>query len=163
MGKNKVKTLCPVCGNYYFVPLTDEEIAMGMKPEDDFCTSCGWRYDEKQLVDFDLATELNSQSINERKEWFEKQVEINPKFNYLESIQEVPIPHKCPICGKYEFAQEISYDICPFCGWEDSGFDDIDHRDEPFNIDGKTFNQYKKEYDEIISKNPNYKWKNQFK
>lgn len=28
-------------------------------------------------------------------------------------------PHKCPICGQYEFPEEGSFDICEVCGWED--------------------------------------------
>lgn len=28
-------------------------------------------------------------------------------------------PHKCPICGAYEFPYEHSFDICEVCGWED--------------------------------------------
>lgn len=24
----------------------------------------------------------------------------------------------CPVCGKYRFAEEADYDICPVCGWE---------------------------------------------
>lgn len=27
--------------------------------------------------------------------------------------------HLCPVCGKYEFEEEGSYDICEVCGWED--------------------------------------------
>ena len=26
---------------------------------------------------------------------------------------------KCPVCGKYEFEEYGSFDICPFCKWED--------------------------------------------
>lgn len=27
--------------------------------------------------------------------------------------------HSCPCCGKYEFSEEGSYEICPVCNWED--------------------------------------------
>jgi len=27
-----------------------------------------------------------------------------------------PTPHKCHVCGEYEFADELSSDICPVCG-----------------------------------------------
>ena len=27
--------------------------------------------------------------------------------------------HKCPVCGKYEFEEQGSFDICEICNWED--------------------------------------------
>ena len=27
--------------------------------------------------------------------------------------------HSCPVCGKYEFEERDSFDMCPFCGWFD--------------------------------------------
>ena len=27
--------------------------------------------------------------------------------------------HLCPVCGKYEFEEQGSFDICDVCGWED--------------------------------------------
>lgn len=41
--------------------------------------------------------------------------------------------HKCPVCGKYEFSREDSYEICPFCQWEDEqlGIDEPDERSGP--------------------------------
>lgn len=28
-------------------------------------------------------------------------------------------PHKCPVCGKYEFEGYGSFDVCDVCNWED--------------------------------------------
>lgn len=27
--------------------------------------------------------------------------------------------HSCPCCGKYDFSEGGSYEICPVCNWED--------------------------------------------
>lgn len=35
--------------------------------------------------------------------------------------------HKCPVCGRYEFPDIDSYDVCDVCGWED----DIVQEDDP--------------------------------
>ena len=160
MGKyNKLKKkLCPICGEYYFTELSEEEKKRGLLSSDEFCTVCGWRYDEIQLKDQKLVTDINKMSFEEYKKWYDEKRKENPNYNFLESTKSPSKPHKCPICGKYDFKDEISYDICPYCGWEDSGFDEIGHRDEPFNMFGKTFNMFKKEYEELIKKNPNYKW-----
>jgi len=34
---------------------------------------------------------------------------------------------ECPVCGKYNFAEENSFDICPICGWENDGVQADDH------------------------------------
>lgn len=34
---------------------------------------------------------------------------------------------KCPVCGKYEFPEKDSFNICPICGWEDDGVQNDDH------------------------------------
>lgn len=160
MGRNKLKKhLCPICGEYYFVELSQEEIEAGEKMKDDFCTVCGWHYVEEQEKNHTLVTEINKMSFDDYKKWYNNKIKENPNYNYLEENSPADEPHMCPICGKYEFHDELSYDICPYCGWEDNGFDDINHRDEPFNIYGKTFNQYKKEYEKMIRDDPNYKWK----
>lgn len=39
-------------------------------------------------------------------------------------------PHKCPVCGKYEFPHMNSFDICPVCGWEDDGVQEDDPDEE---------------------------------
>ncbi|MDE6208223.1 MAG: hypothetical protein K2M73_00940 [Lachnospiraceae bacterium] len=34
---------------------------------------------------------------------------------------------ECPVCGKHEFPEENSFDICPICGWENDGVQADDH------------------------------------
>ena len=34
---------------------------------------------------------------------------------------------KCPVCDKTEFDEYSSFDICPFCKWEDDGLQENDH------------------------------------
>ena len=67
----------------------------------------------------------------------------------------VPTPHRCPVCGKYEFADKCCYDICPHCGWEDDGTDD----DTPIlGANDLRFSDYKKRYERYIQENPAYRW-----
>ena len=40
--------------------------------------------------------------------------------------------HRCPVCGEYEFEGTNSYDICPYCNWEDNEFQE----EEPDNNGG---------------------------
>ena len=40
------------------------------------------------------------------------------KYNGM-SEEEYFSPHKCPVCGKFEFPTHGSFDICDVCGWED--------------------------------------------
>lgn len=34
---------------------------------------------------------------------------------------------ECPVCGRHNFSEENSFDICPICGWEDDGVQAGDH------------------------------------
>jgi hypothetical protein len=61
-------------------------------------------------------------------------------------------PHKCPICGKFEFDRRFSYDICPYCGWEDDSRDDTD--DEESGANANTIGDYRKLYEEGKTETP---------
>lgn len=143
---------CPVCKKFYFTDLQE-----GDTEDDIFCTECGWGYDLSQVKDPNLKNGRNEMSLNEYKAWYKQQIKQNPKYRYFDQLIPDPVPHKCPICGKYEFEDESSFDICPYCGWEDDGL----QNDEPDYSGGAnelSLNQYKKKYEEKIKEDPNYKW-----
>lgn len=45
------------------------------------------------------------------------------------SREEYSKPHKCPVCGQYEFPTHGSFDFCEVCGWQD---DAVQEEDEEF-------------------------------
>ena len=52
--------------------------------------------------------------------------------------------HSCPVCGKYEFEERDSFDMCPVCGW----FDDNLQLIEP-DLSGRNklcLNEYRKKW-----------------
>lgn len=55
-------------------------------------------------------------------------------------------PHKCPVCGKYEFDSWNSYDICPECGWEDDSMQE-EAPDDDLGANGMSLNEYKADYE----------------
>ena len=54
-------------------------------------------------------------------------------------------PHKCPVCGKYEFETINSFDICEICGWEDDGYQER-HPDEECCANQMSLNQAKEAF-----------------
>ena len=55
--------------------------------------------------------------------------------------------HKCPVCGKYEFREIDSCEICPECGWEDDAYQ-MNHPDDDLGPnDGYSLNEYKEKYE----------------
>lgn len=54
--------------------------------------------------------------------------------------------HLCPICGKYEFEELNSFDICTICGWEDDAVQ-VDHPDDDTGANEYSFNEYKMKYE----------------
>ena len=152
--------LCPVCGKFYFAKLMKWKIEeLGVTPNSVQCSECGWFYDLEQYNDPDLKNETNEMSLNEYREWYKKKIEENPSWEYWQDFVGAPEPHKCPVCGEYEFEDDLSYDICPICGWFDNGLE-IDPHDETGGPTQK-FLDYKKRFEESRKKDPNYRWENE--
>lgn len=153
------KSICPVCGKFEFEPLTWDDIYCGVTPSKTFCMNCGWHYSPEQVQSPDATNGVNAMSLNEYRTWYAEKVAVDPDFNYFKEMTDnyVATPHKCPVCGKYDFTDYSSYDICPFCGWEDDGtqFDDPDYRGGANEL---SLNQYRKSYHEKIMQDPAYRW-----
>jgi len=52
--------------------------------------------------------------------------------------------HLCPICGKYKFKTDGSFDICVVCGWEDDSFQ-LQNPEET-GANEFSLNEYKEKY-----------------
>jgi rubrerythrin len=158
------KCVCPVCGKFEFQPLTWEDIYCGETPSDSYCMSCGWHYSPEQTKSPELTNDVNEMSLKEYRAWYAERIAANPDYSYFEEMTDnyVPMPHKCPVCGKYEFEDESSYDICPFCGWEDDGVQ-LSDPDFDGGANDLSLKQYRKQYREIIKTNPNYRWDRDYK
>lgn len=149
--------LCPVCGRFYFSELTDVDIEqLRMTPNTTQCSRCGWFYDLEQVANPDLEHESNEMSLNQYKKWYQEKIKENPDWEYYEDFIEEPEPHKCPVCGEYEFEDALCHDVCSVCGWEDDGVE-VD----PYDKDGgpsNEFLEFKKTFLEKRKLNPKYKW-----
>lgn len=93
---------CPVCGEYYFSQLTEDEIEMY-----DFvrCSVCGWINDLYQVENPDSSDGKNNLSLNDYKKDYEKKKEADPNYNYLDANY-IAEPHECPVCRKFMFAEK---------------------------------------------------------
>ena len=146
---------CPVCDKFYFTKLTKEEIAKGETPNQQQCSKCGWFYDLEQVVNPDLKHETNEMSLNEYKEWYANKIKENRKWEYYQDFVGEPEPHKCPVCGEYEFKDGLCYDICRVCGWQDDGME-IDPYDENGGP-SEEFIKYNEWFEEQRKLNPKFK------
>ena len=154
---------CPVCDEFYFSkPDRDnyEEELQEYLNGDVQCNHCGWIYDLYQAEHPDSKDGHNEMSVNEYKKWFENKLKENPNYDYFEEHMPDPIPHKCPVCGEYEFPDELSSDICPVCGWEDIGFERVP--DEKPSAHMMSFNETVDWFKEQRKKDPNFRWIDQF-
>ena len=153
--------ICPVCeGMYFSGPFKDtydEDVKKYLNGEVQ-CSHCGWIYDLDQAESPDLLDGYNSISLNEYKEWFSAKIKEQPDYDYSEANARLPIPHKCPVCGEYEFEDELSSDICPVCGWEDTGFEENpDEKPSPYMM---SYNETLEWFKQKRKENPKYRWIN---
>lgn len=149
--------MCPVCKKFHFSSPNEgfekeemEEYLNGNV----YCFSCGWIYDLDQAENPESKDGFNKMSVVEYKKWYEDKLKENPNYNYLEDNMPTPKPHKCPVCGEYEFKEEDSFDICPVCGWEDDGYF------EGGGANDMSLEEAKKDFAEKRACDPSYKWKN---
>ena len=64
--------------------------------------------------------------------------------------------HPCPVCGRTVFQEYDSYEICPFCGWEDNAFQE----EHPYTGGGPnaSLHSCRRSYRKKIAVNPAYTW-----
>lgn len=147
--------MCPVCGKFYFSgPLKDfEDEELKEYLEGDVqCSKCGWIYDLDQAENPTSKDGFNELSLEEYKKHYEQKLKDDPNYDYLEANAESAQPHKCPVCGEYEFPDLNSYDICPICGWEDEEYF------EGGGANDMSLEEAKADFAEKRKLNPKYKW-----
>ena len=153
LEKNNYKALlCPVCQDFYFSEWQD-----GDENSEFYCSRCGWKYDLAQAENADLKHQTNEMSVNEYRKWWQDKIEQNPSYDFSEEQQHPKTPHTCPVCQKYEFEDMGSFDICPFCGWED---DELQLKDPNYEggANELSLNLYRQKYNQCILTDPMYKW-----
>lgn len=154
MNKEYEPMMCPVCNDFYFSKLQEGDNYQKFR-----CSRCGWRYDIKQANDPDLKNGKNVMSLKEYRKWYAEKIAVNPEYDFFDENKPKSEPHKCPICNKFEFKKKWSYDICPYCGWEDDGSEE----EGDIGVNGIDFIEYKKQYEKKVEDEPNYKWKKSIK
>ena len=155
--KKQIKPMdCPVCGKFYFTKLHEAQIEAGITPDMIRCLVCGWCYDLEQTENPDLTNGANEMSLNQYREWFKNKRKEHPRWEYVNEVAKEKTKHPCPVCGEYTFKDLICADICPVCGWEDTGFEDVP--DERPNDYMMSLNEHKKWFAEKRKEDPDYWW-----
>lgn len=150
---------CPVCHKYYFAEDTElEKMEPGYEgKQDDYCPSCGWKYSLFQAENPDVPGRENELSLVDYIRDYKEKVAIDPDYDYDEENY-CEEPHLCPVCGRYEFPDSGSFDICPYCGWQDDSLMESEPDRWGGNSNPLCLNDYRNEYSKIISENPDYIW-----
>ena len=150
--------MCPICsGTYFSAPTKDDLEDPAFFLATIYCGKCGWRYDLKQVETPDLKEGKNEMSLNEDKAWYADKIKENPIWDYDEATY-VSKPHMCPVCGKTKFEDDLSFEICDYCGWQDDYMEDYDTPDKPTGANRLSLNDMKARYEANIKADPNYKW-----
>lgn len=179
MYKEKIKFpfKCPVCGKSEFVdvdylleedndievytidPVTGEKkLSDAISAHGVHCEFCGWTYDLKQVLNYDVVGDRNDKTVNEQKQEYQNKIQENPDYSFDDEMAK-PKPHMCPICGEFEFVDIISYDVCPVCGWIDDGTDTSPFTDYS-EVNIISLKDAKEEFKKKRLENPKYKFKN---
>lgn len=150
--KTKYKPmLCPVCKKFYFSELIESDM---FPPQ---CNHCGWIYDFSQIMDPDVQGGPNIVSLKQYRIDYKEKKQKNPNYDYTDN-QCHSISHLCPVCGKYRFTEKDSFDICPYCGWEDDGVMEEDPKDWAGCSNDLCLVDFRKRYEKLITINPSYKY-----
>jgi ribosomal protein L32 len=155
INKDNYKEMdCPVCGEFHFTELTDDDLEF-----DDFaqCDICGWINDLHQTNFPNSKEGLNKLSLNEYKIEYANKLKENPNYNFLES-KYIKTPHTCPVCGKYQFPHEDSFYVCPYCGWEDDGLMEEEPDQWAGNSNDLCLTDFRKRYEEFLHSKKNYRF-----
>lgn len=148
---------CPVCDKFYFSPLSKEEEEMFDYVQ---CSSCGWICDVDQVNNPDMKNGLNALSLNEYREQYAKKIAENPNYDYQEETY-VTQPHLCPICKKHKFTDRASFEICPFCGWQDDEIMELEPNEWAGCANDLCMNDFKKRYEKLLELNKQYEYQNE--